>query len=236
MISNLLPTHKYPYQSEMQNIRGKAVVIIDDAGGIGCATAALLAEKGAKIFFAAQTPADLNAFLLKVGSVGGDVGGIVVDLSSPEGIQWFFEQAEARLGRIDVLVNHQAFSMNGAPISRQNLYVQEAMARMPGSGSGHIINVGLPAPASPLNVIDAGFIPVTGPYKPRAVSAALRRKASELGIRVTSIEPGAGRAEFSAGSQSLADEDIARCVYESLIQPHGIDVIVMKGQYGSQPM
>jgi NADP-dependent 3-hydroxy acid dehydrogenase YdfG len=77
---------------------------------------------------------------------------------------------------------------------------------------GHIINIGMAGSSG--------------------VSPALRRQASELGIRMTLITPGETVPGEGVQQQEMIQaEDIARCVCDILNQSFGIDMIFLQGQY-----
>lgn len=220
MLSNTETNERYPYHLEMQNIRGKSIVIVGDASSAGRATAMMLAELGAKVFVSAQNADELNALLSDLTLAGGRAEGIVVALCRPESVRRFFEEAERRLGRIDVVVNFMAAGddLPVDPEACQNLSMEQAIMHMQVYGKGHIINL------SGRSTERASLIPVTGKVSARGVAAALRHQANELGLRVTLIESGFADEELSAG-------DIARCVYSSLIEPSGGDVIFLNGRF-----
>lgn len=75
---------------------GKSVIITGAGKGIGRATAALLAQRGAEIVAISRTSADLESLRAKTGGRS-----IVADISSPEGAR----QAMVAAGPCDMLVN-----------------------------------------------------------------------------------------------------------------------------------
>jgi NAD(P)-dependent dehydrogenase (short-subunit alcohol dehydrogenase family) len=202
---------------------GKSIVIVGDTAGVGRATAALLVEKGAKVFIAVRSPAELSAAFAEIAKTGGEWDGLVVDFHSPKAIRRFFDQAEQRLGKIDGLVNALASDLlpvtgtAGMPDENQtpqSQCVQEALQRMHNRRGSSVINIRVDGQAS---------LPVH-----------LRRTAREHGIRMTAIEPGTA-AVYGPGNtrEAARPEDVARCVYESLIQPFGVDVIFLRGKVQS---
>ncbi len=119
-----------------------------------------------------------------------------------------------------------------------NLCLEEAIKRMHPRGeknsAGQIINIHLPPLQIPLTGPQTSFAPYPSLAEVRRISAALRRQAYELGIQVTLIEP-AERLDSAPGDASsvLQADDVARCVYDSLIQPFGMDLIFLHGQVQS---
>jgi 3-oxoacyl-[acyl-carrier protein] reductase len=79
-------------------VRGLRVLITGGSGGIGLATAELLAGEGARLALASRHPAEAAA---RLGAVA-----VEVDLATPEGPSRAVEQAVRDLGGLDVLVNN----------------------------------------------------------------------------------------------------------------------------------
>jgi NADP-dependent 3-hydroxy acid dehydrogenase YdfG len=215
--------------SDLHSVRGKAVVIVGGATDIGRATASLLAGRGARVLVTARDSSELSAVLKEVCHVGNEVHGMVVQLDRPDAVRRFFDEAERRLGGIDILVNHLAYGSEGSdPHACQNCCTEECIAHMQVRGRGHIINIGLPVNGE-LSASPTKMIPLTGGRLPVGMSAALRRQAGELGIRMTTIESGLGAGrEPDMNDKSILPEDIARCVYDSIVQPFA-ELVLVKG-------
>ncbi len=93
---------------------GKGFIVTGAAGGIGCSTAELLVAEGARVALAdvrrdaldraVQAIADSKAFA------------IALDAADPTSIASAIAEAEARLGRIDGLVNSAAIVIHADPL------------------------------------------------------------------------------------------------------------------------
>lgn len=123
------------YRSQIQNMRGKAVVIVGDSAGIGRAAAEMLAEGGARIFFAARTPAELSRALAALEQEGSEWDGIVVNFSQQGEVRHLFDLALHRMGKIDALILPPAANDEGL----QRLCEEEATQHLR-SGT-RIINI-----------------------------------------------------------------------------------------------
>ncbi len=203
---------------EEENIRGKQVVLVGDAGGVSQTLGVLLAKRGARVFLAARSAEELERVLAEIARAGGEGDGEVVDLSQPEVCRWFFERAARRLGRIDALINTlggEECAQTGS-LGCQNACMQEAIQWMQTGADRHIVNVNLSSANQP------------GGMEAQRISAALRRQASELGIRVTTIEPGGDMTH--GGEKMPGTEEIARTVMNSLAQPFRVDMVLLQGQ------
>lgn len=114
-------------------LEGKGVLVTGAHSpyGIGAATAAAFAAQGAAVFITYLRPApgdaaeaqpatmgeafyraaqrlSADAVIERIRSRGGRIDGVEVDLSDAQVIPWLFDQAEAALGSVAVLVNNAA--------------------------------------------------------------------------------------------------------------------------------
>ena len=93
---------------------GKGFLVTGAAGGVGCAAAALLAARGARVALA-----DVRAEALKAAvatPASPDAFAVVLDAAVPASIAAAVRSAEARLGRIDGLVNCAAIVIHADPL------------------------------------------------------------------------------------------------------------------------
>src|SRR5271163_2876384 len=93
---------------------GKGFLVTGAAGGVGCAAAALLAARGARVALA-----DVRAEALKAAvatTASPEAFAVVLDSADPASIAAAVRSAEARLGRIDGLVNCAAIVIHADPL------------------------------------------------------------------------------------------------------------------------
>jgi NAD(P)-dependent dehydrogenase (short-subunit alcohol dehydrogenase family) len=198
-----------------------AVVITGAGGGLGGATAALLAERGYPLVLTGRTAQTLEATAERVLAAGAEAVTVVGDASEEEHIQAVFEAAEERFGGTEAVLH--AAATHGAPmrlsetstdewdmVMRTNLRstflcTRAALRQMLPRGRGSIVLV---ASAGVLR----GF-PLAAPYA--ATKSALLGYARTLavevgpeGIRVNVLTPGANpdTAIFRSAMPGIARE------------------------------
>jgi len=150
--------------------------------------------------------------------------------------------AEARFGRIDVLVNNAGWGYNAAVEEGEdevvramfdvNFFALAAMIRrvLPGMrarGRGHIVNfssigglVGNPG---------SGYYCATK-FAVEGLSQALAKEVGPLGIRVTLVEPGPFRTDFQGRSMTLP-----KAINEAYAQTSGARREQLRESSGKQP-
>ncbi|MEU4979870.1 SDR family oxidoreductase [Streptomyces sp. NPDC021969] len=234
----------------MSGIEGKVVAITGASGGIGEASALLLAERGAKVVLGARRPERLADLALRIGKNGGEAAWVRTDVTRREDLAALVALARERFGRLDVLVSNAGVG----PISPLDelrvadwermidvnlkgvLYgIAEALPVFREQGSGHFVNIVSTAGLriSPLMSVYAGTKNAV-----RTVSEGLRQEAGDS-LRVTVVSPGFVHTDFADGipdagarTQTLETRDriaippqaVARAVAFAVEQPDGVDV------------
>jgi len=93
---------------------GKGFLVTGAAGGIGRATAARLAARGARVVLADVRSDALNSALATMPNA--EASSVLLDLADPDSIAAAVKMAESRLGRIDGLVNCAAIVIHADPL------------------------------------------------------------------------------------------------------------------------
>ncbi len=226
----------------LRSLAGKVIAITGGGRGIGAATAAALARKGARVAIG-----DLDVDLAKqtADTLGAGSIALPLDVTDRDGFTAFLDEVEQQLGPIDVLINNAGIMPIG-PIEEEtdrttahqlaiNLHAvihgsREAIKRMKPRRTGHIVNV----------ASSAGRIPVPGGATYSATkwgvvgfSESIRGELRGTGIEVTCVMPGIVRTELTAGVEdnptfkTVTPDNVAARIVEALQRPR-FDVFVPK--------
>lgn len=177
------------------NEESKVAVVTGASQGIGAAVVEALLAKGYRVVATSRSIEDSsNSNLL---SVRGDIG-------DPETGRRVIEQAMARFGRIDTLVNNAGIFL-AAPFTQYTpdqygqvlstnlagffFITQEALRVMEKQGSGHVVSITTALVNHPLSKVPS----VLASLSKGGIQAASRSLAVEYaqrGIRVNAVAPG----------------------------------------------
>jgi NADP-dependent 3-hydroxy acid dehydrogenase YdfG len=229
---------------------GRKVVLITGASsGIGEATAGHLAAIGHQVVLGARRVDRIATLANGIRDAGGEALHQELDVTSLDSVKAFAAAAQARYGRIDVLVNNAGVM----PLSlMQDLRIDEwsqmidvnlrgvlygiaaVLPIMRKQGVGHIINV---ASVSAHRVDPTAAVYCATKFAVRALSEGLRQESRDL--RVTVVSPGLTRSELfdgigdpqvKAGVRAMLDQAsippsaIAEAIGFAISQPENVDV------------
>ncbi|MFD1139800.1 SDR family oxidoreductase [Larkinella insperata] len=230
-----------------ESLTGKRIVITGGTTGIGRAIATLLGSYGAHIFTFGRHQEQLDEALNAIREAGGQADGITADSSKQEDIQRVFQQAEEKLGGLDILINSAALGagslseMDDADwryVIETNLggylaAAKEALNRMLPQKRGHIVLIG----SMSADVREEGSsVYVATKSAIQGFAESLRKEVNKDGIKVSLVEPGAvgsdmqpttpeEERESQKTGEMLRAEDIAVCIHYILTQPERCDVV-----------
>lgn len=199
-------------------LRGRVCVVTGSTGGIGLATARLLAAEGARVVVTGRDPARVE----EARSRAGAELGVAADLALAEGPETVLRRAVAEVGPVDALINNvgQAFQADFLEVSDRDWdrlwqlnvmsYVRAIRAVVPSMrerGGGVIVNVSSTAAKRPSTGMP--HYSVT-----KAAVLSLSRLVADLyagdGIRCNAVTPGPTATEAWLGEGGLADQQAAR--------------------------
>lgn len=226
-------------------VSDKTVLITGASSGIGEATVRELAGTGMRLFIGARRADRLRGL---ADELGQPVAWRELDVTDPASFDAFVAAAEARFGRIDVLVNNAGI-MPLSPLAALkrdewarmidvNIHgvlngIAAVLPRFIEQKSGHVVNV---ASIGAHLVVPTGAVYCATKYAVWAITEGLRQEHDD--IRATIISPGVVATELgnditvpevAAGlkvwrQKSLTPDAIARAIRYALEQPEGVDV------------
>lgn len=136
---------------------------------------------------------------------------LTVDLADGDAAEAAVEQAFARAGRIDVIVNNAGYGLLGAiekatdaevarlfqvDVFSPFRIIRAALPHLRAQGSGHIVNITSVAGRAP--GAGAGLY-AAAKHALEGLSSSLMLEVEPLGIHVTAVAPGAFRTDFLSG-------------------------------------
>ena len=234
----------------MSGIQGKVIAITGASSGIGEATAAYLAEKGARLVLGARREDRLNAVVDGITAKGGTATGVVVDVTRREDLQRLTDTALDQYGRLDVLVSN-AGTMAVSPFDDLRQDDWDAMVSTHITGLLNGIGAALPIFRRQRfgQFVNVGSTAAYVVKSPQGVYAATKtavkvlteglRQESGPDLRVTLVSPGfthtegigkGASPEAAAALTRQRDEiamppsAIASAIGYAIEQPDGVDI------------
>jgi short-subunit dehydrogenase len=185
-----------------ESLAGRVVLITGGSRGLGLALAEEFAGQGARLVICARDQRELETARARLAAQGAEVLAVTCDVSVQDDVQSLVNEATARFGRIDVLVNNAGVIQVG-PLEAQTLMdFQEAMdvmfwgmvyptlavlPQMKQRGGGHIANI--------TSIGGKVSVPHLLPYSCAkfagvGFSEGLRSELGRHGVQVTTVVPG----------------------------------------------
>jgi NAD(P)-dependent dehydrogenase (short-subunit alcohol dehydrogenase family) len=232
-------------------LQGKRILITGGAGGVGRAVARRMLDHGARVLITDRAEAAPERVAEEL-SGAGEIGGFAADLAESDGVTRLFDQVDAQLGGLDILV--ACAGVGSGPLLEiddagwrnviaSNLLsyvactkaaidrikaagVPDGMIILVGSISVHIKAVG----ESVYNAAKGGVA---------SFAETLRKELMSESIRLTLIEPGAigsamqpysaeERARFVEKNEMLDPAQVAEAILFAATRPPGVDVVTLR--------
>jgi len=221
-------------------IVGQVAAITGAARGIGKATAKALAREGVKVAIG-----DLDAELARSAAqeVGGGAIGLGLDVTDRPSFQRFIDEAEQRLGPIDVLVSNAGIMPLGQFVDEDDLTARRMVdinvhgvmfgmkIVLPGfhaRGRGHLVNI---ASSAGKGGFPGGATYCGTKHFVVGLSEAVRGELRGTAIEVSCVMPGLVNTELASGVgdaravKKVQPEDVADAIVDALKHPR-FDVYV----------
>jgi NAD(P)-dependent dehydrogenase (short-subunit alcohol dehydrogenase family) len=215
-------------------LQGRVAIVTGASSGIGEACAVSFVEKGARVVLAARRAERLSGLVERLEGMGGEAFAVTTDVTDEAAVQNLFDQAVARFGTVDVLINnagvadstavyemsldtwHQVIETN---LTSAFLCSRAAFRVMKDKGRGRIINIGsisarVPRANSPAYA--ASKWGLDGLTRSLAIDGREFNIAASIfhpGIVATEIAPGAVKLpeNFAASPKDIADVIVHMC-------------------------
>lgn len=229
----------------------KVIVITGASGGIGAATATLLASKGNKVALVARREGELNEVARQCGE---NAIAIVADMTRREDAERVARETIARFGRIDVWMNNVGRGISIPPSQltdddiddvmlinvKSALYgIQAVLPHMKERGDGQIINISSMLGRIPFAIPRSAYNGAK--HFLNAITANLRAELAEShpGIVISLVSPGVVRTDFGKNAihggidsralpYSQSAEEVAEVVAD-VIERRRVDVYTREG-------
>jgi NADP-dependent 3-hydroxy acid dehydrogenase YdfG len=234
-------------------LSGQVALVTGASSGIGRATALALAAEGARVGIAARRTQRLADLAGRIREFGGETLPIEADVSDEAHATRMVKRTLQEFGRLDMLLCIAGFGV-AAPFQNTTtaeykqmidvnflglLYpIHAALPTMKQQGSGHIVIMS----SGTGRYIHPSTVYSGTKHAASTMAESLRREVGKDWIRVTVVEPGAVRTEFTSQmrpevrasvEQRLGDmeqleaDDIASAVLYAVTQPRRVNINIL---------
>jgi NADP-dependent 3-hydroxy acid dehydrogenase YdfG len=201
-------------------IAGKTVIVTGASSGIGHATAAMLAGRGAAVVLAARRRERIDVLAKEIVDAGGRAIAVPTDVVSAEDVHALVERAVDECGGVDVFVNNAGVARLGR-LDHLDVADWSAMidvnvrgllhglaAVLPvfrRQGHGHVVTT---VSTSGLTITPTMAVYAATKNAARTIMAGLRTESTDGVVRTTEISPGFVSTELADGMEQGAREQI----------------------------
>jgi len=223
--------HSRTEETEMEeSLNGTVALVTGASSGIGAATAAALARRGAAVALVARQADRLERVAGGIRAEGGAALVVEADITDERQANGAIARTAAKLGRLDTLVNNAGMMLLG-PVLDAPIAEWQQMVEINLLGTLHCTHAALPhllraADTSSRQVADLVNISSTAGRFPRAgravynatkhgvtaFSEALRQEMTRRHVRVSLVEPGAVDTELASHNRPGVRAEIAAAV------------------------
>ena len=237
----------------MSLLKGKITFITGASSGIGKACAEILAKEKSNLILSARRLDRLKTLASKLEKQNGiNIKCIKLDVRDYNQVQKAINSLENNWKKIDILINNAGLSrgldkiqegkkkdwdeMIDTNIKGLVFVTRHVLALMVKRKNGHVINIGSTAGH---DVYPAGNVYAATKFAVKALSQSTRYDVLDMGIKVTSVDPGMVETEFSqvrfrgdkkrakkvyTGIEPLTAKDVAETVLFCSTRPTNVNI------------
>ena len=213
----------FAMQSSPRHLKNHCVLITGASSGFGAATALAFAREGASLFLGARRMEKLSAVAeASLAAGASQVWQHSLDVRDPKSVSEFMSGVSKETEVLDVLVNNAGLALGLAPVEDddERYWIQMMETNVVGllrmtrdcipllkmSVAGSLINIGSIAGRV---AYEKGAAYCASKAAELQITKALRLELNGTGIRVSTIDPGMAKTEFSMvrfeGDQAKSD-------------------------------
>lgn len=187
----------------------KVALVTGSGGGIGKATALLLAEEGAKVVVADRDPVRGEETVASIVESGGGAAFVKTDITDPSDTDRMAEFAAKTFGHLDIVHGNAGVNLSGKNLTEDSIEAIERVVRTNLLGALYTSRSTIPVMARSGGgaiVLTASRTGIRAQAKIAAYSAtkaavinlveSLALECAPLGIRVNAVAPGITMTEF----------------------------------------
>lgn len=220
------------------DLTGRTALITGASAGLGRHFAKTLARAGARVVVCARRVDALDDLVAEIEADGGQALSVPLDLADAKAIRTVFDQAEARFGTVDILLNNAGVpdgkyatklsleeidTVLSINLRAPFLLATEAARRLMDAGKpGHVINLSSVAAFMYTHRSAAALYSTTKAAVVK-MTETLALEWAAARINVNAIAPGLFRTEMSAGYIDRAGDFTTRFPRGRVGEPHDLD-------------
>jgi NAD(P)-dependent dehydrogenase (short-subunit alcohol dehydrogenase family) len=221
--------------ADIDNVRGRTVVVTGAARGIGYATAQALLTRGARVIIGDRDVGRLDTAVAAL-SAHGVVSGHPLDVTDPASFAAFLDKARADgFGHVDVLINNAGVMPIGAFLEQSEEAIRSAievnlcgvltgcrlvLPEMVDRRRGHIVNV---ASLSGMVAVPGQVVYAGTKFAVVGISTALADEFAPRGVEVSVVMPPFTNTELISGTRTagkpVEPAAIAAAIVRTLDRP-----------------
>lgn len=217
-------------QSSPRKMKNQSVLVTGASSGFGAATALTFAREGSRLFLGARRESRLSEVAEQALEAGAaSVWTCALDVRDPDSVSSFMQSLKNQTEHLDLLVNNAGLALGLAPVEEdeERYWIQMMETNVIGllrmtrdcipllkkSAAGTLINIGSIAGRV---AYEKGAAYCASKAAELQITKALRLELNGTGIRVSTIDPGMARTEFSMvrfEGDEQKSENVYRGVY-----------------------